>query len=803
MKKALSLLTVICMVLSLLTLGASAAGNRDVPADGYYLIGTHNNWDVANLTEAELFRQSLHDADEMILETTLTQGQELKVVKVENGAITTWYPDGVNNNYVVDTNHAGPAVIYFRNTYHNDWAANGGYIWVAQKAPVSYLDADGVTQTCTNYTTANYAGLNWSGWIVVNEDISLDSRIEALDDVSLILMDGKTIDAHVGVHVSNGIGLTVYGQAENTGTLNAILEEEYWGPYFLSVGRIWWGMAAIGTNGRNAQYNPTGYDLTPGPITINGGTLNLQGWQAPGIGVAETRIDTPDITINGGIVNATVDDLEMAAGIGTGLGDPNFILTGSITINGGEVHTSGVVGLGDVGSGTNKVVINGGIVETTGIGTRDDANYATDITINGGVVTVHRPTTSGPMPGTVLGNDPGRIDQTSHVAINGGQVTVEGVVGGSQCEISLGWTDASDFIQAPGYSGTVTLTKDWAVDNSTETFAAGEVSNNATLANKKLIPPVPEILDPILDEDLSFYTSISIGMEVKTTFTIRQTVLANAASWYLEVSKLGDQGEPIETKRFGEGQEGAVTNVNNVAWRAVYTDITAKEMGVTFAATLHVFDANGQEYYSNTVTNTVKDYIVGELVKTDNENAVRTLCADMLNYGAAAQNYFVYDTDNLVNENLSAAAAAAKNQFETKTQAPATLVNGSNGPNLYGSVSIKNRVVLSITARNLGAEGTVQIQVKKQGSNEVKEILETTKVGSVYSAKFSNVEANEMRDMFEFTALVDGVETGTPLLWSVEGYVRAARLNSDTSAEELALLNALLIYTDSAAAAMS
>ena len=326
---------------------------------------------------------------------------------------------------------------------------------------------------------------------------------------------------------------------------------------------------------------------------------------------------------------------------------------------------------------------------------------------------------------------------------------------------------------------------------------------NAELSREHTVLEPTGTPEPELNEDLSFYTSISIGVEIKTTFTIRQNVLNGYASWYLEVSKLDDQGEPTETKRFGEGQEGAVTNVNNVAWRAVYTDITAKEMGVTFAATLHVFDANGQEYYSNTVTNTVKDYIVGELVKTDNENAVRTLCADMLNYGAAAQNYFVYDTDNLVNENLSAAAAAALDQFETKTEAPATLVNGSNGPNLYGSVSIKNRVVLSITARNLGAEGTVQIQVKKQGSNEVKEILETTKVGSVYSAKFSNVEANEMRDMFEFTALVDGVETGTPLLWSVDGYVRAARLNTDTSAEELALLNALLIYTDSAAAVMS
>ena len=306
--------------------------------------------------------------------------------------------------------------------------------------------------------------------------------------------------------------------------------------------------------------------------------------------------------------------------------------------------------------------------------------------------------------------------------------------------------------------------------------------------------------EPELDESLTFYTSVSIGAEIKTTFTIRQTVLTNAASWYLEVSKLDGSGNVLESKRFGEGQEGAVTNVSNVAWRAVYTDITAKEMGVTFAAVLHVFDADGNEFYGNAVENTVKDYIVGELVKTDNTAATRTLCADMLNYGAAAQLYFAYDTDNLVNENLSAAAAAALDQFETKTEAPATLVNGSNGPNLYGSVSVKNRVVLSITARNLGTGTTVQIQVKNHETGEVKEVLETTQVGSVYTAKFSNVEPNEMRTMFDFVALVDGVETGTPLTWSVEGYIRAARLSSDTSAEELALLNALLIYADSAAA---
>ena len=325
---------------------------------------------------------------------------------------------------------------------------------------------------------------------------------------------------------------------------------------------------------------------------------------------------------------------------------------------------------------------------------------------------------------------------------------------------------------------------------------------NAELSREHTVLDPTGTPEPELDESLTFYTSVSIGAEIKTTFTIRQTVLTNAASWYLEVSKLDGSGNVLESKRFGEGQEGAVTNVSNVAWRAVYTDITAKEMGVTFAAVLHVFDADGNEFYGNAVENTVKDYIVGELVKTDNTAATRTLCADMLNYGAAAQLYFAYDTDNLVNENLSAAAAAALDQFETKTEAPATLVNGSNGPNLYGSVSIKNRVVLSITARNLGTGTTVQIQVKNHETGEVKEVLETTQVGSVYTSKFSNVEANEMRTMFDFVALVDGVETGTPLTWSVEGYVRAARLSSDVSAEELALYNALLIYTDSAAAIM-
>ena len=125
-------------------------------------------------------------------------------------------------------------------------------------------------------------------------------------------------------------------------------------------------------------------------------------------------------------------------------------------------------------------------------------------------------------------------------------------------------------------------------------------------------------------------------------------------------------------------------------------------------------------------------------------------------------------------------------------------MNSDNGPTLYGSVSIMNRVVLGLTARNLSTSGTVQIRVKDHNTGAVKATLDTTKRGSVYTADFDKIEANEMRTAFDFVTVVDGTETGNTLTWSVEGYVRASRQNSETSAEELALLNAMLKYVDAA-----
>lgn len=310
---------------------------------------------------------------------------------------------------------------------------------------------------------------------------------------------------------------------------------------------------------------------------------------------------------------------------------------------------------------------------------------------------------------------------------------------------------------------------------------------------------VLETSSPILDEKLKLYASISIGAEIVVRFSVRSDVLAPYDSFVLTVKKLDREGNVLETKQFDAEafSSGGIRQVR-------YEDISAKEMGVEFTAVIHATDSNGKIYCSNTVQKNVKGYVLEELLNSGNTNAVRTLCADMLNYGAAAQNCFGYDTEHLVNEELSLAEQTAMTAYSTKQQAPASKVNSANGPTLYASVSIANRVRLSLNARGISTSNTVKLRVKEHEHGTIVTELDTTKYGSIYRSVFDEIGAGDMRTEYEFVVLDGETETGTPMIWSVEGYVREARLNTsgDVTPEQLALYNALLIYGDSVAAAL-
>ena len=165
---------------------------------------------------------------------------------------------------------------------------------------VAYIDADGSTKICTDYTTITSSDGNQSlgtdggtHWYVVSGDVTINGKLTIIDrNIHLILSDGSSltvVKANSVAFLSNG-NLTIYGQSAQDGTLTATSSASY---------------------GIQGVYN----------ITVNGGSVSATSNNASAIYSKE------DITINRGAVSAT--------------GYYGFNALDNVTINGGTVNTTG------------------------------------------------------------------------------------------------------------------------------------------------------------------------------------------------------------------------------------------------------------------------------------------------------------------------------------------------------------------------------------------------------------------------------------------------------------------------------
>ena len=95
--------------------------------DGYYLMAMSK--DFPELTQADKFAPNEHVDGEYLLNTTLTEGDQIAVISVYGNAIDRYYYG--EQFYYVDADHAGAATIYFRPAGNEEWTENGGYFYVA------------------------------------------------------------------------------------------------------------------------------------------------------------------------------------------------------------------------------------------------------------------------------------------------------------------------------------------------------------------------------------------------------------------------------------------------------------------------------------------------------------------------------------------------------------------------------------------------------------------------------------------------------------------------------------------------
>ena len=259
---------------------------------------------------------------------------------------------------------------------------NGMVNLLATANGVSYLDENGDEQTADNVTVVESGTTAWNGgWYVVNDTVTIGSRVAVSGAVHLILADGASLTVNGGINVAEGNSFSVYAQSagENMGALTA-------------------------TGGENAAGIGGGSHDSGGNITIHGGSVTATGGES-GAGIGSGGYGSyGNITIHGGSVAATGGFY--GAGIGTGIGGGQDSSGGNITIHGGSVAATG----GDAGAG-----IGSGYRASVG-----------NITIHGGNVaaTSGNVTASGGYPGAGIGS--GFKASVGNITINGGTVTATG-----------------------------------------------------------------------------------------------------------------------------------------------------------------------------------------------------------------------------------------------------------------------------------------------------------------------------------------------------------------------------------------
>lgn len=121
------------------------------------------------------------------------------------------------------------------------------------------------------------ATAEWTdGWYYVTQNTGL-WHVTVKGDVRLILADGVTLSVSDNIDVPIGSSLTIYGQENQTGTLNA-------------------------RNADRANYPAVGNAFSCGKIVINGGIIKARTYSSSYAGIGSTGAE---ITINGGLIDAS------------------------------------------------------------------------------------------------------------------------------------------------------------------------------------------------------------------------------------------------------------------------------------------------------------------------------------------------------------------------------------------------------------------------------------------------------------------------------------------------------------------
>ena len=153
---------------------------------------------------------------------------------------------------------------------------------------------------------------------------------------------------------------------------------------------------------------------------------------------------------------------------------------------------------------------------------------------------------------------------------------------------------------------------------------------------------------PDLDSAIVIGHTLNLASDISVNYAVKSDLLTAYDSYYLEVRLPVYSGNVLTGNRTVTLQPVQ----NGSYYYFTLTGITAVQMQDTLLATLYM-SKDGRDYASHADSYSIATYAYNQLNKGNASKALKTLCADLLRYGAAAQTYKGYRTDALATDALT------------------------------------------------------------------------------------------------------------------------------------------------------
>ena len=322
-----------------------------------------------------------------------------------------------------------------------------------------------------------------------------------------------------------------------------------------------------------------------------------------------------------------------------------------------------------------------------------------------------------------------------------------------------------------------------------------------------------EITAPILDANLTFGAQLYLENDLTMAFRVKADKLSkyDISTAYLvverEVYETGAKEATVVTTSITE----ATLSADN-RYVFSYPGIAAAQMNDAITATLHIKDANGQEYLSPVLNTSVATYLDGLLTNSASDTKLVTLIMDMVNYGTAAQVFFDRHADSLVNEafeSFKTYASYASADFTSVLEDLSATENADGkagklniGLDLGTRIGIQYKVTLPA---GIAAED-VSLVIADANGNTLETLTLTGEDVTMdskgrYIVNFYGSTSKDMRRVVYATAYANGEAITGTYAYSISTYAWGVQENASAMTPELvALTRAMMLYGDSAQA---